>query len=151
MPFCAVPGEGSKSLRRESRVLSVIRKGCVGVNAIDEFLAKVEPAKRKALERIRLLAKKAVPDADETISYGMPTLRYHGQPFLGFNAHAKHIGLYPYSGRVIEMLREELRAYQTTRSAIRIPLGTPIPEQTLRAVIECRLQAIRAVGNEPRA
>jgi uncharacterized protein YdhG (YjbR/CyaY superfamily) len=114
------------------------------VTPIDEYLAKVEPAKRKALERIRALAKKAVPEADETISYGMPTLKYQGKPFLGFDAHANHIGVYPYSGHVIETLREKLRAYETTKGAIRVPLETPIPEHTLRAVIDCRLQAIRA-------
>ncbi len=114
------------------------------VTPIDEYLAKVEPAKRKALERIRALAKKAVPEADETISYGMPTLKYQGKPFLGFDAHANHIGVYPYSGHVIEMLSEKLRAYKTTKGAIRVPLETPIPERTLRAVIDCRLQAIRA-------
>ena len=111
---------------------------------IDEYLAKIEPAKRKALERIRALAKKAVPDADETISYGMPTLKYQGKAFLGFDAHAKHIGVYPYSGRVIEMLGDTLRAYETTKGAIRVPLETPIPESVLRAVIDCRLEAIRA-------
>ena len=114
---------------------------------IDEYLANVEPAKRKALERIRALAKKAVPEADETISYGMPTLKYQGKPFLGFDAHARHIGIYPYSGDVIETLGEKLRAYETTKGAIRVPLDSPIPERTLRAVINCRLQAIRAGKN----
>jgi uncharacterized protein YdhG (YjbR/CyaY superfamily) len=114
------------------------------VTPIDRYLAQVEPAKRKALERIRAIAKKAVPEAEETIGYGMPTLKYQGKAFLGFDAHAKHIGIYPYSGHVIEMLGEELRAYQTTKGAIRVPLETPIPERTLLAIIDCRLQAIRA-------
>ncbi len=65
------------------------------MTAIDEYLARVEPAKRKALERIRALAKKAVPEADETISYGMPTLKFQGKPFLGFDAHTNHIGVLP--------------------------------------------------------
>jgi uncharacterized protein YdhG (YjbR/CyaY superfamily) len=114
------------------------------VTAIDEYLANVEPAKREALERIRRLAKKAVPDADEAISYGMPTLKYRGKPFLGFDAHAHHIGIYPFSGQVIESLKDQLRDYATTKGAIRIPLAMPIPERTLRAVIDCRLRGIRA-------
>ncbi len=111
---------------------------------IDEYLARVEPAKRKALERIRALAKKAVPEADETISYGMPTLKFQGKPFLGFDAHTNHIGVYPFSGHVIETLSDQLRAYETTKGAIRVPLETPISERALRAVIDCRLEAIRA-------
>jgi len=89
---------------------------------IDEYLATLEPAKRRALERIRTLAKKVVPDAEETIGYRMPTLEYRGKAFLGFAARANHIGIYPSGGGVIELLREELRGYETSKGAIRIPL-----------------------------
>jgi uncharacterized protein YdhG (YjbR/CyaY superfamily) len=116
------------------------------VTPIDAYLAKVDPAKRKALERIRALAKEAVPEAEETMSYQMPTLTFRGKPFLGFAARARHIGLYPYSGAVIEALREKLKGYDTSKGAIRIPLEAPIPEQTLRAIIDSRLQAILAEG-----
>ena len=110
---------------------------------IDEYLTKVEPAKREALQRIRTLAKTMVPEAEETIGYGMPTLKYRDEAFLGFAARANHIGIYPYSGHVIEMLREKLRVYKTTKGAIHVPFGAPIPESTLRAIIDARLQAIR--------
>jgi len=69
------------------------------MTVIDDYLTTVEPAKRQALERIRALAKQAVPSAEEALVYGMPTLTYQGKPFLGFDAHQKHIGIYPYSGQ----------------------------------------------------
>jgi uncharacterized protein YdhG (YjbR/CyaY superfamily) len=111
---------------------------------IDQYLSTVEPSKRKELKRIRAVAKKVVPSAEEVISYGMPTLKYQGKPFLGFDAHAHHIGIYPYSGQVIKELREQLRDYGTSSGAIRVPLDRPISERLLRAVIACRLKAIRA-------
>jgi uncharacterized protein YdhG (YjbR/CyaY superfamily) len=111
---------------------------------IDDYLENVEPAKRRELERIRALAKKAVPSAEETIAYGMPTLKYAGKPFLGFDAHEKHIGIYPYSGAVIGTLKDDLRAYETSKGAIRVPLDNPISNTVLRKVIACRLGAIRA-------
>ena len=46
------------------------------MSLIDDYLKKVEPSKRKQLERIRVLAKEIVPSAKETISYNMPTLKY---------------------------------------------------------------------------
>jgi uncharacterized protein YdhG (YjbR/CyaY superfamily) len=113
------------------------------MNLIDEYLKNVEPSKRRELERIRALAKAAVPDAEEAISYGMPTLKVAGKPFLGFNAHKNHIGIYPYSGHVIPKLKAELQGYETTKGAIRVPFDKPIPESTLRKIIDCRLQAIR--------
>jgi uncharacterized protein YdhG (YjbR/CyaY superfamily) len=114
------------------------------MTAIDEYLKKVEPSKKKALERIRVLAKAVVPSAAEAISYGMPTLKYQGKPFLGFDAHKNHIGLYPYSGHVIEELRAELREFQFTKGAIRVPLDSPLSKTTLRKLIDLRLKEIRA-------
>ena len=110
------------------------------MSVIDDYLAGVERGKREELERIRGLAKEIVPDAEETISYKMPTLTYKGKAFLGFDAHANHIGIYPYSGKVIPMLKDELRAYAVSKGAIRVPLDRPIPKQLLKLVIRCRLK-----------
>jgi len=120
------------------------------VTPIDAYLKKVEPSKRRALERIRVLAKTIVPDAQETISYAMPTLKFVGKPFLGFDAHTNHIGIYPYSSRVIATLKDELHDYGLSKGAIRVPLDRPIPENLLRKVIECRLEAIRSEPNTRR-
>jgi uncharacterized protein YdhG (YjbR/CyaY superfamily) len=62
------------------------------MSLIDDYLKTIEPSKRKQLERIRMLAKEIVPSAEETISYKMPTLKYEGKAFLGFDSHADHIG-----------------------------------------------------------
>ena len=113
------------------------------MSPIDDYLETVEPAKRRELQRIRELAKAAVPSAEEAIVYGMPTLKYAGQPFLGFDAHAHHIGIYPYSGHVIETLKHQLSGYGLSKGAIRVPLDKPITKTVLRSVISCRLKAIR--------
>jgi uncharacterized protein YdhG (YjbR/CyaY superfamily) len=114
------------------------------MSVIDDYLKTVEPSKRRELKRIRALAKEVVPSAEEAIVYGMPTLKYDGQPILGFNAHKNHIGIYPYSADVIDTLKDELEKYGLSRGAIRVPLDDPISKGTLRAVINCRLKAIRA-------
>jgi uncharacterized protein YdhG (YjbR/CyaY superfamily) len=114
------------------------------VTLIDDYLNKVEPSKKRELERIRALAKEAVPSAEEAIVYGMPTLKYEGKPFLGFNAHKNHIGIYPFSSQVIETLKNQLRKYGSSKGAIRVPLDNPISKSILRTVINCRLKAIRA-------
>jgi uncharacterized protein YdhG (YjbR/CyaY superfamily) len=116
------------------------------MSAIDDYLETVEPSKRAQLQRIREIAKALVPDAQETISYKMPTLRYKGKAFLGFNAHLNHIGLYPYGGGVIALLKDELRDYAVSKGAIRIPLDRPVPKRVLELVIACRLRAIETDG-----
>jgi uncharacterized protein YdhG (YjbR/CyaY superfamily) len=117
------------------------------MTVIDDYFENVDPAKRAELERIRALARRAVPDAEETISYRMPTLKHRGKPFLGFDAHKDHIGIYPYSSEVIAALEEQLRGYKTSSGAIRVPLDRPIPESLLLAIIDRRLKAIDAQAN----
>ena len=112
------------------------------MTAIDDYLTAIEPSKRQALERIRALAKQAVPGAEEAIVYGMPTLKYRGKPLLGFDAHQQHIGIYPYSGQVIETLKDQLQPYRCTKGAIRVPLDQPIAEELLKHIIDLRLRQI---------
>jgi uncharacterized protein YdhG (YjbR/CyaY superfamily) len=114
------------------------------MTVIDDYLTNVEPAKRKELERIRTFAKKIVPGAEEAIVYGMPTLKYQGKPFLGFDAHKNHIGLYPYSGQVIETLKDQMCDYGVSKGAIRVSLDHPISEEMLKQLIDHRLKQITA-------
>jgi uncharacterized protein YdhG (YjbR/CyaY superfamily) len=110
------------------------------MTVIDDYLTTLEPSKRKELERIRALAKQTVPGAEEAIVYGMPTLKYHGKPFLGFDAHKQHIGIYPYSGQVIETLKDQLQDYKCSKGAIRVPFDHPISEELLKQIIHLRLK-----------
>lgn len=111
--------------------------------ATDRYLAKVDPAKRAPLERIRALAKTIAPEANEAIVYGMPTLTYGGKPLLGFDAHKNHIGIYPYSARVIEELEDELQGFEHSKGAIRVPLERPITKTLLRKVVMARMRMLR--------
>ena len=113
------------------------------MTAIDTYLAKIDPSKRAALDRIRALAKTIAPEANEALVYGMPTLTYGGKPLLGFDAHKNHIGIYPYSARVIKELEDELQGFEHSKGAIRVPLARPITKALLRKIIMARLRALR--------
>ena len=112
------------------------------MTVIDDYLTTVEPSKRKELERIRALAKQTVPGAEEAIVYGMPTLKYQGKPLLGFDTHTHHIGIYPYSGQVVETLKDRLHDCSFSKGAIRVPLDHPISEEMLKQIIHLRLKEI---------
>ena len=113
------------------------------MTVIDDYFTRIEPSKRKELQRIRSLAKKIIPEAEETISYNMPTLTVYGKPFLGFDAHKNHIGIYPLSSHVIEIVKDKLSAYGFSSGAIRIPYDKPISESLLREIIMTRLQQVK--------
>jgi uncharacterized protein YdhG (YjbR/CyaY superfamily) len=114
------------------------------MTVIDEYLQKIDAPQRKQLERIRKIAKQVVPDAQEVISYGMPTLQYKGKSFLGFNVHKNHIGIYPYGGEEIRVFENKLRqlGYGFSKGAIRVPFDSEIPEDFLAEIIEFKMKRL---------
>lgn len=114
------------------------------MSVIDDYLQNIESAKRVVLERIRQIAKLLVPDAEEVISYGMPTLQFKGKSFLGFDAHQNHVGIYPYGGEEIEVFKDQLLAnnFEFTTGAIKVPYDRQFPEDLLKEIIRHRLKRI---------
>ncbi len=108
-------------------------------NGIDEYLAALPEDKRVALERLRALIRKAVPMAEECLSYRLPTFRLDGRSLVAFGATAKHCGFYPLSGTAVEAHREFLQAYDTSKGCIRFQPGKPLPATLVRKLIKYRI------------
>jgi uncharacterized protein YdhG (YjbR/CyaY superfamily) len=114
------------------------------MSVVDEYLARVDPQDREALARICRIARQAVPGAEEALSYGMPAFKYRQRPLLGFTAKKHHLSLHPFSPGAIEAVKGELGAYAVSKGTIRFTRDTPIPEDTLRRIIDARLKEITA-------
>ena len=110
---------------------------------IDEYLGKVEPKYRTELERIRALVKQLVPEAEETMSYGMPTLKYKQRPLVFFTASKHHMSLLPSSWAIAE-LKDKLRGYKTTDHAIQFTLEKPLPEALIKELVLTHVRDIDA-------
>ena len=106
------------------------------MSVIDDYLNKIDSSKRKPLERILHIAKFVVPNATETISYGMPTLQYKGKSFLGFDAHTNHLGIYPFGSEEIEVFKSDLKEYGLTKGAIQVSYTKSFPKNLLVKIIK---------------
>lgn len=111
------------------------------MSVIDEYFEKLEPKQRAELERIRRIVRKSYPDAEETISYGMPAFRYKGKYFVGFNAFKNHLSLFP-GGRVIGELQYKLGAFKLSKGTIRFEPSHPIPEELIKEILDARAEDI---------
>jgi uncharacterized protein YdhG (YjbR/CyaY superfamily) len=107
----------------------------------DEYLAKVPKPQRDELERIRKIVKRAVPEAEETISYGMPAFKFNGQPLIYFAAFKNHLSIFPTSWPV-EALKDKLKDYKISKGTIQFTLDNPISESIIKELIILRLQEI---------
>jgi uncharacterized protein YdhG (YjbR/CyaY superfamily) len=73
---------------------------------IYEYIATFPEDIRDILEKMRKIIHEAAPEAEEAISYGMPTFKLHGN-LVHFAAYKNHIGFYP-SPSGIEAFKEEI-------------------------------------------
>lgn len=101
---------------------------------IDEYLEKATPQQRAALEQIRAWVKEIVPDAEESISYSMPTLKYKNRALVYFSASKKHMSFMP-SSWAIEAFEEELKGYKTTEHSIQFTLENPLSETLIKKLV----------------
>lgn len=112
------------------------------MSAIDDYLDKVPLPQRIELERIRVVVKDVVPDAVESISYGMPAFKYKDKPLVYFAAFKNHLSLFPTSGPT-EALKEQLKDFTVSKGTIQFTTDKPIPESLIREILQVRLDHIR--------
>ncbi len=105
---------------------------------IDEYISTFPKDVQETLEQIRRTIKEAAPDAQEKISYQMPTFTQEGN-LVHFAAFKRHIGLYGASG-AIEALKEELAPYAGAKGSLRFPFDKPLPLTLIREIVRFRLK-----------
>ena len=69
--------------------------------SVDEYIASQPQAARGLLKRVRSTIRKAVPEAEEMISYQIPAYKLHGRPVLYFAGWKEHYSLYPATDHVV--------------------------------------------------
>ena len=111
---------------------------------VDDYLAGIPEVSRTALEGVRGVLRESVPDAVETISYGIPTVKLDGKMLLSYAAFAKHCSLFPASGDVMATLGGELAPYFVEKATLRFPPSAPIPRDLLERVIAVRVAEVRS-------
>ncbi|MCI0416345.1 DUF1801 domain-containing protein [bacterium] len=105
---------------------------------IDEYIAGFPGDVRKILEKIRMTIKKAIPDAEETISYQMPTFILKGI-LVHFAAFENHIGFYP-TPTGIEKFKNELSIYEGGKGSVQFPFDKPIPFGLISKIVKFRVK-----------
>ena len=90
------------------------------------------------LQKIRETIKKAAPDAEETINYGVPTFTLEGN-LVHFAAAKKHIGFYP-TPSAIEKFKDELSVYEGAKGLVQFPLVKRMPLGLISKIVKFRVK-----------
>ena len=105
--------------------------------SIDEYIFQFSVEVQEILEMVRNVIQKSAPDAEEKISYQMPTFYFHGN-LVHFAAYKKHIGFYPTSSG-IAAFKHELSEYKSSKGAVQFPLDKPLPYALISEIVKFRV------------
>ena len=106
---------------------------------IATYIAPLSADKRAMLQKLRKIIQAAAPQAEECISYGVPSFRRDGKFLLSFGAATKHCALYP-GGYAVDKYKDELVKYQTSTGTVRFPWDKPLPVALVRKLVKARVQ-----------
>ncbi|HOQ09806.1 MAG TPA: DUF1801 domain-containing protein [Syntrophomonadaceae bacterium] len=110
---------------------------------IDAYIAAQPEEVQPFLHQVRETLRAALPEAEERISWSMPTY-WKGHNIIHFAAFKKHIGLYP-GPKAIEEFSHRLTEYKTSKGAVQLPYSKPLP----LALIAEIAQWCYETGNHP--
>jgi uncharacterized protein YdhG (YjbR/CyaY superfamily) len=112
--------------------------------SVDEYIASLPDAAQSILGRVRSAIRKALPEAEEVISYKIPTYKMQGDVVLYFAGWKQHYSLYPATARVVVAFKDELAPYEVHKGTIRFPLSQPVPANLIGRIARFRAQEVAA-------
>lgn len=92
---------------------------------IDEYIGRQSEIVQPILVKIRSTINNAIPDAEERISWSMPTW-WKRHNIIQFAVNKHHIGLYA-GEEAVEFFQEQLMEYETSKGTVRLPIDKPMP------------------------
>ena len=105
---------------------------CVKPQNIDDYIAAQDEKYQPVLREVRAVLRNALPEAEERISWSMPTY-WKGRNIIHFAASKKHLGLYPGDEATI-VFAEELSGCNVSKGTIRIPYDQPLPAELIERI-----------------
>ena len=105
---------------------------------IDDYIASFPGEIQQILESIRSAIKEAAPEAEEAISYQMPTFKLKGN-LVHFAAYKHHIGFYP-APTGIKQFEKELSVFIGGKGSVQFPLDKPMPLELIRKIVLYRVE-----------
>jgi uncharacterized protein YdhG (YjbR/CyaY superfamily) len=109
------------------------------VKTVDDYLRPLPENVRTTLEKLRQAIRGAAPQAEEVISYGVPSFKYNGG-LVGFGAASKHCAFYVMSPAVMKAFEDELKGYDTSPGAVRFPHDKPLPAALVKRLVKARIK-----------
>lgn len=112
--------------------------------SVGEYIASRPEAIHDVLERVRDVIRKALPGAEEAISYQIPAYKLYGRVVLYFAGWKNHYSIYPATAATVAVFKNELASYELSKGTIRFPLSKPVPVRLIGRIAKFRAKEVAA-------
>jgi uncharacterized protein YdhG (YjbR/CyaY superfamily) len=112
------------------------------MSVIDRHLKKFSGEQLETLQHLRETIHSIVPNAKETISYGMPAFEIDGKVVAGFEGFKKHCSYFPHSGSILEGIEGIPEWCEVSKGTLRFPISKKLPKTLVRKLISVRRKQI---------
>jgi uncharacterized protein YdhG (YjbR/CyaY superfamily) len=106
--------------------------------SVDEYIAAHPEDVRAILQCVRSTIRKAMPGAEEVISYQIPAYKLQGGAVLYFAGWKHHYSLYPATHPLVEAFKDDLAPYEVDKGTIRFPLSRSVPVKLIERIAKFR-------------
>ena len=105
---------------------------CGKIETIDQYIEEQVDNAKPFLNEVRQILRSALPEAEERISWSMPTF-WKGRNIIHFAASKKHVGLYP-GDEAVEAFADRLSDFDTSKGTIRLPWNKELPTELIQRI-----------------
>lgn len=108
---------------------------------VESYIASYPPATQKLLVQMRAAIQESVPQAEESISYGMPAYKLNKKPLVYFAGYKGHVGFYA-TPTGHEAFKDELSPYKQGKGSVQFPLNEPLPLDLVKRIVAFRVARV---------
>ena len=106
--------------------------------SVKDYIKKLPKELRSEFENLRSIILKHAPDAEEGMSYGMPSLKYHGM-LTYYACHTHHFAIYPMANAIV-VFKDQLAEFETSKGTIKFFHGKPLPKKLIADIVKFRVK-----------
>jgi uncharacterized protein YdhG (YjbR/CyaY superfamily) len=114
--------------------------------AVDAYLASLPQDQREALGRLREEVERIVPDAVETISYGMPAFKLRGKFLVSYAGWKDHCSIYPLTDTFMESHAQAIEGFDRTKGSLHFTPAVPLPATVIEDLVRARVDDLESGG-----
>ncbi len=112
--------------------------------SVEAYISAQPETSRAVLEKVRAAIRRALPEAEETISYAIPAYRVDGRVVIYFAGWKEHFALYPAREALVTLFAKELAGRVVSKGTIRFSLAEPVPVRLIQRIAKFNAKTLAA-------